>query len=57
MSRLRCPSCGEWSPAEEWGEREVYCEDCGTHPALECPLCEERVDTVYRDPESDDPDD
>lgn len=32
-SRIRCPECREVSPLGEWSESEVYCEDCGSHPA------------------------
>lgn len=42
-----CPECKEWSPVGHWRETEVGCEACGTHSALECPLCKQDHDTVY----------
>lgn len=42
-----CPECKAWSPISMWAETEVGCEDCGSHGAVQCSLCEERIDTVY----------
>lgn len=42
-----CPECKAWSPVGLWKETEVCCEDCGTHQAMRCPLCEEDHDGVY----------
>ena len=42
-----CPECSGWSPIATWKETEVYCEDCGEHSALQCPLCEEHLDKVF----------
>ena len=47
--QLKCTECGEWSDQEDYKETEVGCEDCGSHPALECPKCEEVMDTIYKD--------
>ena len=49
----KCPQCGEWSLESEWSEAEVYCEDCGSHPAARCPKCDEDADTVMCDLESE----
>lgn len=58
---IKCPHCGEWSDEEAWKESEVGCEDCGSHPSLICPKCEEHTDCVinsdkleYRDKEQHD---
>jgi hypothetical protein len=40
-----CPNCKLDSP--EWIKSEVYCEDCGDHPAVRCPKCEETYDHVW----------
>ncbi|ARO54044.1 hypothetical protein B2G69_07725 [Methylorubrum zatmanii] len=44
-----CPECKAWSHISQWRETEVGCEDCGDHPALRCPECEEDIDTVFTD--------
>ncbi len=49
-SELECPECKEWSKLEEWSEAESYCEGCGSHAAIKCPLCEELLDHVYTGP-------
>jgi transcription elongation factor Elf1 len=43
----QCPECGYSSSPEEFKACEVYCEDCGSHPAVECPQCFERIDMIY----------
>lgn len=37
-----CRHCKAWSPVADWREVEdgIYCEDCGSHGAFVCPLCE-----------------
>ena len=45
---IKCPECGEWSKHSHWIESEIDCEDCGTHSAMECPVCHERFDHVWR---------
>jgi len=42
-----CPECGATTPANDWRETSVGCEDCGEHDARECPACEERFDHVW----------
>jgi hypothetical protein len=39
----------QWSDASLWQEdyAEVYCEDCGSHPAVVCPECGEYFDMIY----------
>lgn len=44
-----CPECEVWSPVASWREGEVCCEDCGTHPSMVCPACENQTDTVFTD--------
>lgn len=44
---LVCPACREVSQTIEWADCEVGCEDCGDHPAIECPKCGERFDHVW----------
>ena len=44
-----CPECREISPADDWPEREPYCEDCGSHDGRECPRCGEVFDHVLGD--------
>src|SRR5262245_48395834 len=47
-----CPECNAWSP-ESWawsndadGPRAA-CEDCGDHPAAECPDCHAVIDLIW----------
>lgn len=44
---IRCPECGEWSSHKEWIETDTYCSDCGSHLAIQCPMCDEKFDCVY----------
>lgn len=44
-----CPECKQVSLASDWLDCEVGCEDCGSHPAKECPRCRDRIDLIYRD--------
>jgi (p)ppGpp synthase/HD superfamily hydrolase len=43
----RCPSCASTAPGMLWRQTEAYCEDCGSHPAAQCPLCDEVIDLVF----------
>jgi len=44
----------EVCPQHEWRESETYCEDCGSHPAVYCPVCDRTIDTVMSgDPRED----
>ena len=43
----KCPDCGVESLVSEWEETEVFCEDCGSHPASRCPRCDEVFDEIY----------
>jgi Zn finger protein HypA/HybF involved in hydrogenase expression len=45
-SEILCPECEEWSHQSDWFETEVGCEDCGSHLAMGCPVCDERFDTI-----------
>lgn len=43
----RC-HCGGVFAARDDQELEVYCEDCGSHPAVgPCPHCGDPMDTIY----------
>ena len=42
-----CPECTTWQPHAQWNETSVYCEDCGDHIALQCPVCDEAYDSVW----------
>jgi predicted amidophosphoribosyltransferase len=46
-SQLECPGCHRPSPIALWSESEVYCEDCGEHAAIVCPICGETFDHVW----------
>lgn len=46
MVEIECRECGKWSVESDWTESEVPCEDCGAHPAMKCPHCNEGYDTV-----------
>lgn len=46
---LRCPDCGVTSLSNFWSPSEVFCDDCGEHPAATCPSCDERVDLIFND--------
>lgn len=41
------PECGVKTESNKWQEREVGCEDCGSHDGLECPNCQETFDHVF----------
>jgi hypothetical protein len=45
--KWQCPECHVRSPVSEWKEREVYCEECGSHDGRECPNCGEAFDHVW----------
>lgn len=47
---LYCRECKTIHLGKEWCEAEVPCEDCGDHPAIQCP-CGERYDMIYNDME------
>jgi len=49
-SEIFCTDCSEWSSWEKWREGEVGCEDCGSHNALICPLCDRHFDSVRCEP-------
>ncbi len=49
----KCPLCGKVAPKYHFIEREMSCEDCGSHEALECPNCGELIDLVYNNLEED----
>jgi Zn finger protein HypA/HybF involved in hydrogenase expression len=44
---LECEECKKYSKVLDYKEGETYCEDCGTHPALICPLCGHYHDEIY----------
>jgi len=47
---ILCPNCGQWSRASDWGDEvEAYCEDCGCHAALMCPMCHGVTDVILHD--------
>lgn len=42
-----CPECGVATLGGTWEEREVYCDDCGSHDGRQCPACGEVQDHVH----------
>jgi ribosomal protein S27E len=44
---VKCPECGETSPATEWEDTYVYCELCGDHAGIRCPKCSEAFEHVW----------
>jgi len=42
-----CPACHQTSPAAEWQESRVPCDDCGSHDGRECPRCNRAFDHVW----------
>lgn len=44
---LKCDECETVFFCEDIYKNEVYCEDCGTHFAGECPACGQLVDVVF----------
>ncbi len=44
---IKCPSCDETSLAGEWKDVEPYCETCGSHLGIVCPLCDKTFDHVW----------
>jgi len=51
----RCPMCKMIGVAADFQKAEVYCEDCGDHPALRCRRCGESIDLIYRNEGDFDP--
>jgi len=45
-SKVKCQFCGKLSDNQDWEETTIFCEDCGEHPAIRCPKCDEVVDLV-----------
>lgn len=45
---MKCP-CGFEGEEEEFFERELYCDMCGGHGALECPACGRYYDLVFEE--------
>jgi hypothetical protein len=43
---LYCKECGFTHLGKEWSGGRVGCEDCGDHPAIQCP-CGETYDMIY----------
>ena len=46
---MKCPEC-KYELTEEEASKDdcwVGCEDCGEHPAVKCPKCEELIDVIY----------
>lgn len=44
---IQCPHCDEWTHSDLYTECETYCEDCGEHYGMKCPLCDYCIDGVY----------
>jgi len=44
-----CPNCKNVSKVSEYIKTENYCEDCGSHSAIECPNCHKTFDNVWSD--------
>jgi hypothetical protein len=38
-NEVLCDGCHKWSPLAKWKYIEVECDLCGSHPGIECPLC------------------
>ena len=47
VTDVKCPECGEISPATEWTEAYSPCELCGDHSAIRCPKCGEVFEHVW----------
>lgn len=45
--QILCPECNEWSSAIDWNDCEPYCEDCGSHAGIECPVCGDMFDHCF----------
>jgi hypothetical protein len=44
---FNCPYCGHVFGSPDNRETVVGCEDCGSHPAVQCPACEEYIDLIF----------
>lgn len=42
-----CKECGFIGATEQWIKTEVYCEECGSHSAEECPECGKTYDLCF----------
>lgn len=45
----KCPKCGVYALGSLWEECEPSCEDCGSHPGIRCPDCDEDIDLIMYD--------
>jgi hypothetical protein len=39
-----CPACKK---SIVWIKSEIGCEDCGSHPAIQCPECDVAFDLIF----------
>lgn len=46
-SKIICPDCKNAFALKTWVDTEVYCEDCGSHAAIQCPGCGHAFDHVW----------
>ena len=44
---VKCPECKELVKVSDFIETESYCEDCGSHLAIECPKCSAIFDIIW----------
>lgn len=47
----KCRECDVVSGCAWWRDVEAYCEDCGTHLVVECPVCGHWFDGVWDKPD------
>lgn len=46
-TKIQCRECRGWSSVGQWEECEPYCEDCGDHDGIRCPMCQAEFDHVW----------
>ena len=44
-----CPKCDVTSPFNDFMPVLLGCEDCGDHPGVLCPSCNEEIDLIFYD--------
>lgn len=47
LEKVTCPECDKTTDGKDWKDVYPYCETCGDHQGLECPVCGMWFDLVW----------